>query len=91
MKKIRFSILLLLTVSPFLAIDYGTNERKSELVPPKGYPEEVEELFKNIPEFEYYEPEKGEKWGFVPPTGLFPYETSANPEVFYRDTPEPVT
>ena len=91
MKGINYLLLIILSFPSIFCIDTETNERKLDLVPQGGYPEEVEQLFKNIPEFEYYEPEKGEKWGFVTPTGIFPFETSSNPEAFYRDTPEPAT
>lgn len=82
----RMMIVLVVT---FILLNSVVPKEITELIPKGGYPKEVEDLFKKVPDYEYYEPKKGKSWGYVPPEGRFPYEAEPSNKVFFRSTGEP--
>jgi len=89
---IQFIALFLTFAAQVLAEESQKFEpEKKELVPKDGFPVEVQKIFQKMPLFEYYEPQKGKEWGTVPSTGIYPFETEATKEAFFRSTGEPLS
>lgn len=55
----------------------------------KAYPKEVFDIFKEMPEYEFYEPPKGRKFGFIDNLALFPNEIKSELKVYFRKSNPP--